>query len=85
LASLRRGVATLRELTALLGLFREAPQSDAETQDRLVGPLMELLIQLRAESRQRKDFAMADQIRDRLGKIGITLEDRKDGTIWRSS
>lgn len=85
MASLRRGVATLRELTALLGLFREAPQQAAETQDRLVGPLMELLIQLRAEARQRKDFALADQIRDRIGALGITLEDRKDGTLWRLS
>jgi cysteinyl-tRNA synthetase len=38
---------------------------------------------LRNQSRQRKDFAMADQIRGRLGELGITLEDRKDGTIWR--
>jgi cysteinyl-tRNA synthetase len=83
LQSLRRGVATLRELTALLGLFREAPKGGGPTQDRLVEPLLSLLVQLRTESRQRKDFATADQIRDRLSALGITLEDRKDGTIWR--
>ena len=83
LASLRRGAVTLRELTALLGLFREAPESSAAAQHQLVEPLLALLVDLRNQSRQRKDFAMADQIRGRLGELGITLEDRKDGTIWR--
>ncbi len=83
LASFRRGVSTLRELTDLLGLFREAPATGGQGDDRLVGPLLELLIELRAESRKRKDFATADKIRDRLGQLGITLEDRKDGTVWR--
>ena len=44
---------------------------------------MELLIRLRTEARQNKDFAMADQIRNALSEIGITLEDRKGGTDWR--
>jgi cysteinyl-tRNA synthetase len=44
---------------------------------------MELLIKLRQEARAGKNFAMADRIRDGLGEIGITLEDRADGTGWR--
>ncbi len=44
--------------------------------------LMELLIQLRAEARARKDFATSDEIRDRLKEIGVTLEDGKEGTRW---
>ena len=79
---LRRAARTLRELTALLGLFRERPQGRAGD-DQLVGKLVQLLIDLRAESRQRKDFATADRIRDGLGQLGIKLEDRKHGTDWR--
>jgi cysteinyl-tRNA synthetase len=79
----RRGVATLRELTALLGLFRHPPQKQTGADDALVGKLLDLLIALRAESRKKKDFATADRIRDGLTQIGIVLEDRKDGTLWR--
>ncbi len=84
LEALSRGVATLRELSALLGVFREPPQVIAESGDsELTGKLIELLIEVRAEARQRKDFQTADQIRDRLAEIGVTLEDRPDGTGWR--
>jgi cysteinyl-tRNA synthetase len=44
---------------------------------------MQLLIELRTTARKKKDFEMADCIRDSLGQIGINLEDRKDGTGWR--
>ena len=43
---------------------------------------MDLLIELRAEARKNKDFATADQIRNALAEIGITLEDRPGGTEW---
>jgi cysteinyl-tRNA synthetase len=45
--------------------------------------LMQLLIKLRAEARKSKNFALADQIRKRLGELGVTLEDRPGGTGWR--
>ena len=51
--------------------------------DQLVGGLMQLLIDLRAEARKSKNFAMADQIRKRLADLGVTLEDRPGGTGWR--
>ena len=44
---------------------------------------MELIIQLRADVRKKKDFTAADAIRDGLAKLGITIEDRASGTIWR--
>jgi cysteinyl-tRNA synthetase len=46
---------------------------------------MELLIRLRQEAREGKNFALADGIRKGLADIGVTLEDRPDGTIWRRS
>jgi cysteinyl-tRNA synthetase len=82
-AAFRRGVVTLRELTAIFGLFLRAPQRPSAAADALVGKLMDLLITLRMESRKKKDFATADKIRDSLAAIGVLLEDRKDGTVWR--
>jgi len=79
---LRRGAAVLRELSATLGLFRAPVESASSGGDELVGKLMELLISLRADARKNKNFAMADQIRKELTAMGVTLEDRPDGTLW---
>jgi len=83
LASFRRGVDTLRELTAVLGLFRSAPPTKSGGDLEVLNKLMGLLVELRADARKRKDFSTADRIRLALGEMGITLEDRKDGTAWR--
>jgi cysteinyl-tRNA synthetase len=47
---------------------------DAAIQDR---------IQRRNEARAQRDFAAADAIRDELAALGITLEDKAEGTVWR--
>ena len=79
----RKCVIILKELSQILGLFREPPPSAAAGNNQLVSGLMQLLIDLRAEARKAKDFALADQIRQRLGQLGVTLEDRPGGTGWR--
>jgi cysteinyl-tRNA synthetase len=79
-----QGTIVLRELANVLGLFMSEPDSGAADEDTgLVDQLMQLLIELRATARKKKDFEMADCIRDSLGELGISLEDRKDGTGWR--
>jgi cysteinyl-tRNA synthetase len=45
--------------------------------------LIHLLIDLRAAARKNKDYATSDAIRHRLNEIGVTLEDRPDGTVWK--
>ncbi len=42
--------------------------------------LIELMIKLRTEARQNKNFKLADQVRIELQNIGVILEDKKDGT-----
>jgi cysteinyl-tRNA synthetase len=81
----QRGVLALKELSNILGIFHKPPaqQQDAG-KDKFVDSLMELLIDLRAEARKAKNFAVADLIRQRLGQIGVTLEDRPGGTEWRA-
>ncbi len=76
--------ATLRGLGRVLGILRkEAHKPAAPGRTELAGQLMALLIQLRADARKDKNFAMADSIRKGLIEIGVTLEDRPEGTIWR--
>ncbi len=45
--------------------------------------LIQLLIDIRAKARASKDFATSDQIRNRLAELGVTLEDRADGTVYK--
>ena len=81
LSAVVTATAALKHLAGLLGLFRLTTAAKAD--DGLTDQLMALLIRLRAESRAAKNFAVADGIRKGLGEIGITLEDRADGTGWR--
>jgi cysteinyl-tRNA synthetase len=82
IAELKRGATTLKELSNVLGLFRLPRKQTSSGDDALVGKLMELLIDLRAEARKAKNFAVADKIRKSLTEAGITLEDRPGGTEW---
>ena len=45
--------------------------------------LIELLIEMRAQARAQRDYARSDQIRDQLAALGVALEDRSDGTVWK--
>lgn len=54
-------------------------QSVVESQDGKTEDLVNLLIEIRAEAREKKDFATSDKIRDDLQEIGIRLKDDKDG------
>jgi cysteinyl-tRNA synthetase len=47
------------------------------------GEGIENAIRERNEARGRGDYARADEIRDRLSREGIVLEDTKEGTTWR--
>ena len=46
-------------------------------------PFVELLIDLRARLRAAQQWALADEVRDRLGALGVVLEDAPGGTTWR--
>jgi cysteinyl-tRNA synthetase len=80
--SFQAATSVLRELTAVLGLFRRPPKTEAAADDGLVDKLVQLLIEVRAAARKNKDFATSDKVRNDLAAIGILLEDRKEGTTW---
>lgn len=64
----------------ILGL-RDGEKSLDNNSDKLSGAV-ELLIKLRAEARNNRDFATSDKIRDQLQEMGIQLKDGKDGTTF---
>ena len=74
--------ALYRELGGdVLGIIPD--QLPEEAGAGLEDALVQILIDLRQESRQAKDWAKADAIRDRLAEVGIALEDGPEGTRWR--
>jgi len=82
--TLTEGIAILREMASLLGIFRKPVTGSAGQSDsaEAVAGLMQLVIHLRAEARAKRDFATSDAIRDGLKSIGIAIQDGKQGTTW---
>ncbi|MHC4943052.1 MAG: cysteine--tRNA ligase [Planctomycetota bacterium] len=64
----------------VLGVDLKGREASGES---LEAGLVELLIQIRKALRDEKLWAQADQVRDGLAALGVTLEDSKDGTIWK--
>ena len=62
----------------VLGLTNENSQDNSEK----INGVVELLIKLRKEARENKDWALSDQIRDELIVLGIQLKDGKEGTTF---
>jgi cysteinyl-tRNA synthetase len=65
----------------VLGLWEGTPDQ-AGGDDSRAPALIDLLIELRTEARQYRDWPLADRIRRRLAELGIALEDTPDGTRW---
>jgi len=67
----------------ILGL-QNVSENNGGNSDKL-SDTVELLINMRAEARANKDFALSDKIRDELAEIGIQLKDGKDGTMFSTN
>lgn len=57
-----------------------------EKENGLLSPIMELLLDIRKQAKQNKDFVTSDKIRNQLAEIGITVKDDKSGnSSWNIS
>jgi cysteinyl-tRNA synthetase len=82
-ATARAAGGTFVFLANLLGLLTAPPAAPALDGDSKTAELLDLLVEVRRMAREAKQYQLGDHVRDELAKIGITLEDRKDGTQWR--
>ena len=62
----------------VLGLQNEINEDSSDKIDGVV----EMLIKMRKEARDNRDWALSDKIRDELAALGIQLKDGKDGTTF---
>lgn len=72
-----------REIADILGLLSSTEISVQDDSQQLVEQLMQIIIQLRQQARQDKNWAIADAIRNQLGEAGIVLEDSPQGVRWK--
>ena len=75
----QKAATLLRAMGEPLGLFLSEGKPEGGG---LESPLIEMLLELRDELRQKREFALSDQIRDRLTELGIVLKDTAHGTTW---
>jgi cysteinyl-tRNA synthetase len=72
----------VKELSNVLGVFRQPIQKNAGADDAFVNGLMDLILEIRKEARATKNWAVADKIRDKLTELKVTVADGKDGVRW---
>lgn len=75
-------ISLKKKLIDVIGIEVEYENKSA-TND-LTEKLIELLLKLRKEARETKNFPLSDKIRDELKAIGIEIKDNKDGTTTTS-
>jgi cysteinyl-tRNA synthetase len=80
-AELDRHRRTLVYLLDVLGLNLDSTE---RTNGQSIEPYVSLLLDTRRKLRDVKQWALADEIRDRLSDLGITVEDKPGGeSTWR--
>jgi len=67
----------------VLGILVQERQGKIDGNQELVGELMDIIISIRQDARQAKNWAIADKVRDSLGAVGIVLEDSPQGVRWK--
>ena len=82
LDALQKGFSDL--LFVVFGLQDESAAGADYHMDQLQG-LMQLVIDMRQQARESKDWPTSDKIRDTLNAIHIELKDGKEGTSWKIS
>ena len=78
-ADVEKAQGTFTSLLGVLGI--ELHEPDAASDD--ATPFIHLLVQLRQQLREARQWELADKIRDDLGALDVVIEDTPDGTVWR--
>jgi len=77
---------TAGEIRGALSVLGCDPKDEAfaatQSHNDAIDGLIKLALEQREAARLRKDFAAADQIRDQIASLGITVEDTTNGPRW---
>ena len=88
--TLQSGLADIRRTGEILGMFLENPtqyfdnkQTQVLEQKSIDHAVVAEMVKQREAARKSKNWEMADQIRKELVDMGISLEDRAGGPVWK--
>lgn len=74
----QKNLDLFNELTGVLNIAQKSTEEDDGLTEKV-----EELIAKRAEAKKNKDFSLADQIREELTNMGISIEDTRQGVKWK--
>lgn len=75
--------AVLAEMCSIIGVLEKtAAPAEEEAGDSKEAELVEMLIAMRQDARKNKNYALADELRNKLSEIGIVLQDTPQGVKW---
>jgi len=57
-------------------------EGESSKQSEILDKVINVVLDMRIEAKQQKDFKTSDALRDKLLEAGITIKDTKDGSIW---
>ena len=78
-----KSAGEIRGALSILGCDPQDPAfASSKSNDLAMDGLIKLALEQREAARVRKDFQAADQIRDQIAALGITVEDTSNGPRW---
>lgn len=85
-AAANAAYASVLAMLDIFGLNPDAPEWDEASGSQELVPVVDglvaALLEQRAQARERKDWASADAIRDKLAALGLSVTDTPDGPRW---
>ncbi|MDD2586015.1 MAG: cysteine--tRNA ligase [Syntrophomonadaceae bacterium] len=78
-AAVKKAAAVLKELGDVLGIFF----TDNKDEEVLIEKILGIMARLRQNARKDRDYQLADNIRDFLKNLGISVEDNDSGSRFR--
>ena len=80
---LAKTAGEIRGALSILGCDpKDAAFASSKSNDLAMDGLIKLALEQREAARVRKDFTAADQIRDQIAALGVTVEDTSNGPRW---
>ena len=67
----------------ILGILEKQWKDTESASSEEYEALMNVILSIRQEARKEKMYKIADAIRDKLGEIGIIIEDSPTGARWK--
>jgi cysteinyl-tRNA synthetase len=55
---------------------------ESDNDNNVTSGLMELILEMRKDARDNKNWTVSDKIRDTLAALKIQVKDEKDGATW---